>query len=61
MVKQQVSTKLVRRWCRENYGLDWWDCHIDVRKFRKRNARVQILKRGARRVCSNEDECNADE
>ena len=61
MVKQQVSTKLVRKWCRENYGVDWWKCHLGVRKFRKRNARVQILKQRARGVCSNGHESNEEE
>jgi hypothetical protein len=59
MVKQsQITTKMIRAWCREHYGLEWWKAPIDVRKFRKNNARVQITKERRLAVRSSTSESN---
>ncbi len=38
----EITTKMVRKWCRETYGVDWWNIPIKDRKIRKRYARQQL-------------------
>jgi hypothetical protein len=42
-MKVRVTTKQIRKWCREQYGALWWDVDIELRKERKLTAKRALL------------------